>query len=289
LIEHEVRQRRSVEWAQLRPTPALWWALSELDWRRWRNYQRSVWQRFDRIQVFSERDAEAVRALAPKLTGRVHVNPFGVDLPAPARTEREKEGILLFAGGFSHPPNVDAALWLGREIMPLIRQQRHNVHLLLVGSEPPQEVQSLACEDTIVTGRVPEIEAYVEQATVIVAPIRTGGGMRMKVLQGMALGKAVVTTQRGADGLLLDGAAAPLVVAESAAQFAAAVVDLLNDPPRRQALGRQARAFVVQQHSAAAYAGRLEAIYAEMRCADATESWSDQGNSYSAIEPVRGV
>jgi glycosyltransferase involved in cell wall biosynthesis len=263
--EHEVRRPRPINWHAGSPSNWLRWAFGEADWQRWRKYQSSVWHRFDRIQVFTLRDAEAVAALTPDLAERVRVNPFGVELPAPLDDSLEEPGTVLFVGNFTHPPNVDAALWLGNEIMPALRKCHPGVRLTLVGIYPPKSVQGLACEDILVTGAVPEIEPYFARAAVVIAPLRIGGGMRMKVLQAMALGKAIVTTPRGADGLMIDGQAPPLVIADSAEQIAEATASLLASCETRRSLGDHARAFVIENFSANAYARRVEATYAELQ------------------------
>jgi len=126
-------------------------------------------------------------------------------------------------------------------------------------------VQALACDDIVVTGCVPEIEPFFERAAVILAPLRIGGGMHMKVLQAIALGKAVVTTPRGADGLTIEGQQPPLIVAESAEEIASATASLLNSSAKRQSLGRRARAFVSENFSAQTYARRIEVAYAELQ------------------------
>jgi glycosyltransferase involved in cell wall biosynthesis len=262
--EHEVRRSRPIDWRSWKQAGLVRWAWREADWRRWPAYQRRIWPRFDRIQAFTARDAEVIKALSPQVAERVRVNPFGVELPPQVDEGHEDDCALLFAGNFTHAPNVDAALWLGAEIMPLLRRRRPGVHLTLVGPYPPPEVRALAGDDIVVTGRVPQIEPYLEQAAVIIAPIRIGGGMRMKVLQSMAQGKAVVTTPRGAEGLALNGGALPLMVAQDADSLAAETTTLLNSSEKRHRLGRQARAFVAQHYSPRAYAHRLQAVYAEV-------------------------
>ncbi len=262
--EHEVRRPRAINWSGLIKAPKLKLALSEVDWHRWPRYQRNVWRRFNLIQVFTPYDAAGIKKIAPDLAGRVRINPFSIALPVEADPALEETGTLIFTGNFTHPPNVDAALWLSHEIMPLVRQGWPGIRLILAGSFPPEALQTLACADIIVTGYVPEMEPLLERATVIVAPLRIGGGQRMKVLQGMALGKAVVTTPRGAEGLSLTAEQPPLVIADSAEEFARATLELLADRPARQELGKRARAFVVEHFSPAAYARRLEEIYAEL-------------------------
>jgi glycosyltransferase involved in cell wall biosynthesis len=263
--EHEVRRPRPIDKAGLRQTDLLHWVLKEQDWARWPRYQRSVWQKFDRIQAFTQRDAEAICAMAPDLVKRVRVNPFGLEIPALSDFEAQEQNTILFVGNFTHAPNVDAALWLGNEIMPLLRDIRPGIQLCLIGIYPPPEVKALASNDILVTGPVPEIEPYFARATLVVAPVRIGGGMRMKVLQSMALGKAIVTTSRGADGLAVDGRRPPLVTADDTSGFAQAIIQLLSDENARRELGRQARAYVEANFSARAYANRIEAIYAEMQ------------------------
>ncbi len=262
--EHEVRRPRAVNWRGLIKAPGFKLLLSELDWHRWPRYQRNVWRRFKLIQVFTPYDAAGIKKIDPALAGRVRVNPFSIELPAEADPALEEAGTILFSGNFSHPPNTDGAVWLVKEIMPLLRQGWPGVRLMIVGSHPPDQVRALAGEDIIVTGYVPEIEPFLARAAVIVAPLRIGGGQRMKVLQGMAIGKAVVTTPRGAEGLLVTDQSPPLVIAESGEEFARVTAALLQDSQARRVLGKEARDFVMAHFSPAAYARRLETIYGQL-------------------------
>lgn len=265
LTEHEVRRPRPIDWRGCTRQNWLKWLLGEIDWRRWERYQPAVWRRFDRIQVFTTRDADAVHEVAPDVADRVRVNPYGVEVPEPSPPEAEEEGTVLFVGNFTHEPNVDAALWLGREIMPRLRRLRSTLRLFVVGPHPPKSVQALAGDDVIVTDRVPDVEPFVARAAVVLAPIRIGGGMRMKVLHAMALGKAVVTTPRGVEGLTEGGRRPPLVIAEDVDEIACETAVLLQSAAARRDLGRRARAFVAQHHSPAAYARRLKTVYAELQ------------------------
>jgi glycosyltransferase involved in cell wall biosynthesis len=261
--EYEVRRPRRWQWrsAPVRQWPR--WLLSEADWQRWPGYQRRVWQKFERLQVFTQRDADNLKAIAPDLAGRVRVNPFAVEMPTLSGMAEERD-TLLFVGNFAHPPNIDAALWLGREIMPRVRARRASASLTIVGIFAPPAVLALAGDGISVTGVVPEMAPYFERAAVVVAPVRMGGGMRMKVLQAMAFGKPVVTTGRGAEGLTVKGTPLPLVTAEDSDGIARALADLLVDAGRRCTLGQAARAYVADHFSPQAYASRQEAVYAEL-------------------------
>lgn len=266
LTEHEVRRPRGIEW---RPSggPSGWprWAFEELDWRRWKGFQRATWQRFDLLQAFSERDARAIADLAPDVADRVRVNPFGLSIPPSPDRSREKPGTVLFVGNFTHPPNRDAALWLAREIMPMVRALEPEAHLRLVGSAPPPDVLALAGSHVDIVADAPSVQPHVEAACVVLAPVRTGGGMRMKVLHALASGKPVITTTRGAEGYTAPGRTPPFIVAGDAQSLAAATAELLGDEPLRQKLGDRGRAFALARHSPEVWAKRLEAVYEEAR------------------------
>jgi glycosyltransferase involved in cell wall biosynthesis len=264
LTEYEVRRPRAVSTPPHAPRQWPGWGLAEADWIRWPRYQRETWRRFDAIQVFTERDAATLAEIAPDLAPRVHVNPFPISLPALDGTRPEPDTIA-FLGNYTHRPNVDAALWLGREIMPRLRGLRPQARLVLVGAHAPEAVRALEAPDIRVLGWVADAEALMRSTAVIVAPVRIGGGMRMKVLHAMALARPVVTTPRGADGLVTAGDPLPLAVSEDADGIARLSAELLADPDARRELGAAARRHVERHHAPAAYVARLETLYAEAR------------------------
>jgi len=263
LTEHEVLRPRKPSW---RPGPPLrWprWAWSELDWRRRFRFQHRTWQRFDRVLAFTRRDAETIVELCPDLAGRVAASPFGLTVPEAAGDAVEQADTIVFSGNFTHQPNRDAAGWLAGEIMPALRRLRPTARLLLVGNAPPQELLEMAGPAIEVVADPARVEPYIESAAVVLAPVRTGGGMRMKVLQALAAGKAVVTTPRGAEGFDCFGEEPPLRCADTADGLAAATAELLGDDEARRDLGRRARRFAERHYSPPAWAARLEAAYRE--------------------------
>lgn len=266
LTEHEVLRPRALGWRPSGP-PAAWpnWAFTELDYRKRPPFQRSAWNRFDRVLAFGGRDAASIAELAPEVAARVRVSPFGISLPPlvdPAGVEPDS---LLFVGNFSHQPNRDAARWLAREIMPALLARHPAARLRIVGSAPTPEVLALDGGAVEVIADAPSIEPYMAAAAVVLAPVRTGGGMRMKVLEALASGKAVVTTSRGAEGFTELDPEPPLVIADDAAGVAAATAALLADPSGPQELGRRAAEFARAHYSPAAWAQRLEQLYEETR------------------------
>lgn len=262
---HEVLRPRPVDWHTGSPRGWPSWAFGELDWRRWARFQPEAWRRFDRVQVFSQRDADNIAELAPDVAPRVRVNPFGLVLPPPADPARQAAGTILFVGNFAHPPNRDAAIWLAKEILPAVLESHPGARLRIVGTAPSPEVRALAGPRVELVADAPSVLPHLEEAAVVMAPVRTGGGMRMKVLQAMAAGKAVVTTSRGTEGYTGFGEEPPLAVADSEAEIAAATAALLADDERRLRLGTRAREFAERHYSPEAWADRLTAVYEEAR------------------------
>ncbi|HLG70900.1 MAG TPA: glycosyltransferase family 4 protein [Chloroflexota bacterium] len=262
LVEHEVAL---VPAAEERSRAKGWLArpLALEEWRRWKRYERAVWPRYTHIEAVTNRDAEAIRRIVPHVAARVKVNPVGIETGPLRRKAEQDPNLMVFVGAFGHAPNVDAARWLVRDILPAVRRRCPSVRLALVGSEPPAHIQALAATNLEVTGYVPDVAPYLDRATVVVVPVRTGGGMRIKTLQALARGRAVVTTSLGADGLTVDGHI-PAMVADDAEAFAKATADLLDNEPVRRKLGREARRFVAEHHSWTAHMRRLEATYCEM-------------------------
>jgi glycosyltransferase involved in cell wall biosynthesis len=261
LEEYEVRRPRPVDW-RLGP-PRAWpsSAFREADWSRWRGYQRRAWRRFDRIQVTTREDAALVADIAPALADRVAVNPFAIEVPPASDPARERPGMLLFTGNFTHPPNVDAAEYLARDVMPRIASAIPEAVLFLVGNEAERYVGRLSRDGVAVVDSPESMRSHLDAAAVVLVPVRTGGGMRMKVLQALASGKAVVTSSRGARGFELGEEDPPFLVADDTEGIADAAVRLLGDRELRLALGRRARDLATRNHSPAAYAHRLEQVY----------------------------
>jgi glycosyltransferase involved in cell wall biosynthesis len=265
LTEHEAFRAPASAWRAERLSERPGAALRRLDWKRWESFQPAAWRRFDLTQVFCESDADSIRERAPDISSRVRVNPFGMVLPAALDPAREVAGTVLFVGNFTHLPNRDAALWLAQEIMPAVRARQPEARLRIVGSAPPREVLDLAGEQIEVVADAPSIEDHLAQAAAVMAPVRSGGGMRIKVLEALARGKAVVTTTRGAEGYTGFEPEPPFAVADDPEAIASATATLLADTARRRELGSRAREFALRHYSPSAWAARLETVYAEAR------------------------
>ncbi|WP_338421326.1 glycosyltransferase [Acetobacter conturbans] len=192
-----------------------------------RRLETWLWPQFHSVLYLSQYEVDLVRELAP--TARPHaIVPFCF---TPDRTARPVTpgATILFVGGFGHPPNVDAALWLVREIMPKVRLRVPNARLILAGSKPAAEVRALAGPDVTVTGFISDEELARLYATARVAavPLRFGAGVKNKVLEALHYGLPLVTTPVGAEGIA--GLESAVAVADTADVFAEALVALLGD------------------------------------------------------------
>lgn len=263
LTEHEAVRAGAEGWRGSGLAGRSLAALRARDWRRWGSFLPQAWRRFDLLQVFSESDARAVAEQAPDIASRVRVNPYGISMPPPAALAGEVHGTILFAGTFSHLPNREAARWLAKEILPMVSESVPHARLRIVGSSPTREILDLRGPNIEVVADAPSVEPHLEAAAVVLAPVRSGGGMRMKVLEPLARGKAVVTTALGAEGFTVFGEELPFEVADASEAIASATARLLDDDRARRELGVRARDFAERHHSPEAWAARLEAVYEE--------------------------
>lgn len=259
-----VLQQRTALTDLRQPTRWAGAAYSLIQWRKLAAYEAAICRRADHVVAVSAADAAALRRLAPD--SAVSVVPNGVDLitfapgccePAPGMTAPA----LVFSGKMDYRPNVDAVLWFANDILPAIRARFPTAHFWIVGQQPHARLASLAHRpDITITGRVPDVRPYLIAATVCVLPFRMGSGTRLKVLEALALGRAVVSTTLGAEGFgLRDGH--ELRLADSAPAFAQAVSELLAAPAQRGRLGAQAHAFAAAHYGWPAIIPQLEAAY----------------------------
>jgi glycosyltransferase involved in cell wall biosynthesis len=204
----------------------------------WARYERQMMSRMDAVVVFTDEDEAILSHLAART--RVTRIPLGIAIPEKPFNAAGRESSLLFVGNFAHPPNVHAALRLLQSIFPAVRRQCPNARLTILGPNPTAEIRSYATADVTVTGTVSSVEPFLDDASVVVAPLWEGGGMRVKVLEALAAGKAIVASPLATHGLDVTSGH-QLIIASSDAEFAMAIVKLLRDPEERTALADRAR------------------------------------------------
>jgi polysaccharide biosynthesis protein PslH len=194
---------------------------------------------------------------------------------------------ILFVGNFAYEPNVDAALYFSREIFPLILNDVPEVRLILVGNAPPQEICSLTSNRQIeVTGGVPSLIPFYKNADVVVCPLRIGGGVKVKVLEALGLGKAIVSTSIGAQGLDLS-TYRPLAVADEVTDFAQNVIRLIQHQEERHMLEQEALAYSVTLPSWEQVTSTFSRLYEELINCGISSSIKNDKNEYRGEEADR--
>lgn len=225
-------------------------------------FERTHFPRAERVLFVSDQDAHITGRVVPR--ARCEVVPNGVDVQhfAPDDTP-EVEGRMVFEGAMSHVPNAEAVRYFARSVLPLVRAARPDAHLLVVGRDPGPDLLALAGPDPSAsgisfTGFVDDVRPEVRRGALFVSPMVGGAGLKNKVLQAFALGKAVVATPLSIGGLgATDGA--EIRVAEGDGPLAKLCLELLADRPQRQRLGQAARRLVCERFSWDQRARELEA------------------------------
>ncbi len=224
-------------------------------------YEEKIVQEFDALLLVTEAEKQLC---SPVLQEKVTVVSNGVDLvkfaPQIRKARPNNDPVLVFTGAMDYWPNIDAVIWFSREIFPSVLALEPSARFFIVGSNPKPEVIALGKESNIiVTGFVEDISYYVASADVCIAPLRVARGIQNKVLEAMAMGKAVVATPEAIEGIT-EECAQQVMVAHSAEQFAKAIVHLLHEENTRIALGTRARETVELHYSWANNLAKLDSL-----------------------------
>jgi sugar transferase (PEP-CTERM/EpsH1 system associated) len=218
--------------------------------------------RFDRCIAVSEVERRYLLEKNPGL--EVDVVPNGVDTellrPLP---EVDSPPAAVFVGNMDYRPNVDAAAFFCRDILPRLRRRVPELEFWIVGLNPRAEVKRLEGNGVHVTGRVEDVCPFYQRSTVSVVPLRAGSGTRLKILEAMALGRPVVSTSIGCEGLdVSDGQ--HLLVADTPEEFAEKTRRLLTEPALRRTIKEKARELVTERFDWNAIARDLMDVYARV-------------------------
>lgn len=230
-------------------TNPVWKAISWWEWRKMEAAERRYLRLADRVLTVSETDRDAFATfLDPQ---KITVIPTGVDVEYFQPMPREEvPDSLVFTGSMDWLPNEDAIIYFVESILPLIKQQHPRVSLEVVGRNPSRKLQSLVETETSVrlTGWVEDIRPFLARGSVCIVPLRIGGGTRLKIFEAMSMGKAVVSTSVGAEGLPVQ-TGENILLADAPNDFASSVITLLRDSNQRRRLGTAARTLVHENYS----------------------------------------
>jgi glycosyltransferase involved in cell wall biosynthesis len=237
----------------------------EVNWRKLRREEVSAWQAADGVAFTSPDDAARARALWPAIRSAVIPNGVDVDGFRPRADLPTPDGrTVLFFGTMNYFPNVDAIRWLLAEIWPEILKRRPDARLKIIGSHPLPDVLSRRGPAIDVLGLVDDLRPHLASAGVVVVPLRVGGGTRLKILESLAMGKAIVSTTLGAEGIAARSGE-HLLLADDPGGFADAVAGVLEDGSLARRLGAAGRRLVEGSYSWRAIGAGLESFLASLR------------------------
>jgi sugar transferase (PEP-CTERM/EpsH1 system associated) len=250
----DVDSQKWFDYAERAPAPAR--TFFHLEGRRVRQLEREALRRAN-VAVVSRDEANLLLSMDP--TAAVHAVPNGVDVdyfkPTPARGKFERghqettnRRACVFVGALDYRANVDGVTWFCREVWPVVRRRFADAQFIIVGRRPCRSIQRLSSEPGVtLVGDVPDVRPYLDQATVVVAPLRIARGIQNKVLEALAVGKPVVATPQAVTGLDVM-ADVHLLQAETVDQWASKLGLLFDDGSEFQRLGEAGRAFVCERH-----------------------------------------
>ena len=227
-----------------------------------KSYERCQINRFDVCLAVSDQDKKVLQNKSRRPVVPV-VNGVDTQFFIPSQMN-VRPCSMVFIGSFSYYPNVDAMLYFCREILPLIRRKNAKAHLTIVGHSPPAKLRRLGRSDFIdVTGRVVDVRPYLAQAEIVVVPLRSGSGTRLKILEAWSMAKAVVSTQIGAEGLAAEHGR-NILIADRTSIFAECIFTLFDNQQLRQDVGFAARNTAIRNYTWKHAGSRLLKVYREL-------------------------
>lgn len=241
----------------------LWRHILHFEFKMLRSAEYKAMRIFDRLTIISEADRDAI---PHRQSDIIRVVPNGVDIdyfsPSHINPHSVPQSDLVFCGNMQYEPNIDAAEYLVKEVMPLVWEQRPETTLTLAGATPKKSVQALASDRVSITGTVDDIRPYYAAAKVFVAPMRIGSGLQNKLLEAMAMGVPCVTTPLAGDTLGADDGR-HLLLGTDARELADGILDLLTDKTRRVLMADEAHHFVEHNYTWDKIGDQLESILNE--------------------------
>jgi sugar transferase (PEP-CTERM/EpsH1 system associated) len=225
-----------------------------------KSWEEKLVRQFDGVLAVSRSEQAWIRQHAPAAV--IELAPNGVDsVYFSVSDESRANRSIVFTALMNYPPNVDAALWFCDEILPIIHSRDPQVSFKIVGDKAGTEVFALAQRKGVhVTGRVPDIRPHLADSLAVVVPLRSGGGTRLKILEAMAMGRPVVSTYQGAEGLeATDGV--NILLADTPEKFASHILDLIANPQLGRRLGIAGRKLVETRYDWSICLGNIENFY----------------------------
>jgi glycosyltransferase involved in cell wall biosynthesis len=234
------------------------------NWRKLRREELATYRDADGVCLCSAADERRLLDEVPGARSVVIPNAADVEYYQPRPSDPLPDGrTVVYFGLLSTVPNVDAVVHFIREIWPLVSDRHPEARFKVIGGRPPPALQALAGPRVEFTGFVEDLRPHLASAAAVVVPLRLGGGTRLKIVEAMAMGKAIVSTSLGAEGIEAV-AGRDLLIEDQPAAFAEAVHRLLADPGLAKKIGQSARNLAVERYAWSAAARTLEGFFREI-------------------------
>jgi polysaccharide biosynthesis protein PslH len=234
---------------------------AEANWRKLRREELGTYRNADGVYLCSAADERHLLDQLPGVRTAVIPNAADVEYFHPRPTDPPPDGrTVVYFGLLSYVPNVDGVIHFVKDIWPRIAETHPEARCKIIGGRPPQSLLALAGPRVELTGFVSDLRPHLAAAAAVVVPLRLGGGTRLKIVEAMAMGKAIVSTKLGAEGIeAVRGR--DLLVEDEPAAFADAVNRLLAEPGLATRIGQSARQLAVERYAWSGAARALESFY----------------------------
>ena len=229
--------------------------------RQLKNYENEVLKQVDGVAAITSADAEQMGSHG--CTTPIITIPFGVNPAEYAASRPPGEPIFFHLGSMDWLPNEEGIRWLLRAVWPRVLQTHPKAKLHLAGNRMPKDMIRARLPGTTVVGRVPDANRYISQRHVMLVPLFSAGGMRVKIIEGMAMGKCIISTSIGAEGIDIEPGK-NILIADTAAAFTEQIDKVLADPQMADTIGTRARELIRKRHTNAEIIKDLVAFYASL-------------------------
>jgi polysaccharide biosynthesis protein PslH len=249
-------------WMTMGSGPKKW--LLKRDWRLLKKYEGQVCKDFHAVLAVSEEDRKALEEAAGQSLN-ITVIPIAIDTDEITPVDFKAQGNrIIHIGTMFWPPNIDGIMWFLQEVLPKVRESRADAVFDVIGANPPQEIISMGEKDpgVNITGYVDDLMPYLEGASVMVVPLRAGGGMRVKILNALGQGLPIVSTTLGCEGIGVTSGV-HLLISDSPEEFAHSVVCLMEDDKLARKLGQNGRRLIEESYDYRSACQWIEGAYSK--------------------------
>lgn len=231
-----------------RRTPASTWftrPVLRMEANRLRRYENVIYDYFDHHTIISEQDQELIFLEERE---KITIIPNGIDIDYFKAEEKEKKYDLLFNGNMQYEPNVNSAVYIVKEVLPLVHKQMPHVNLLISGTSPTKEIKQLANDQVEVSGWLSDIRDAYNAAKIFIAPMQIGTGLQNKLLEAMAMNLPCITSKL-ANNALQATPNEEILIGQSPQEYADLIIELLKNEHRAQEIAKKGKLYVTQTFS----------------------------------------